>query len=111
MALGIRIHEVSAILTQLPGSININEGFDKLKALAIDERYRHALKVKHVLWFDDAVYNNLQQNNICLVWSQRNEIATPPIVTSDFIYLQIIGDRGIAESEIGTIRKDRLKEI
>ena len=36
---------------------------------------------------------------------------TPPIVTTDFIYLQFIGDRSIDEKDFGTIQKDSIKEL
>jgi hypothetical protein len=47
----------------------------------------------------------------CLVWSQLADIKTPPIVTSDFIYVRLIGDRSIHEKDFGTIQIDRIKEM
>jgi uncharacterized protein YecE (DUF72 family) len=38
-------------------------------------------------------------------------IQTPPIVTSDFVYLRLIGDRSISEKDFGTILKDRAAEM
>ena len=38
-------------------------------------------------------------------------IQTPPIVTSDFVYLRLIGDRSISEKDFGTILKDRASEM
>ncbi len=48
---------------------------------------------------------------MCLVWSQLAEIKTPPIVTSDFVYVRLIGDRSIDERDFGTIQIDRIKEM
>jgi hypothetical protein len=45
------------------------------------------------------------------VWSQLAEIRTPPIVTSDFIYVRLIGDRSIQEEDFGTVQIDRIKEM
>jgi hypothetical protein len=39
------------------------------------------------------------------------EIRTPPVVTSDFVYVRLIGDRSIHEKEFGTIQIDRIKEM
>ena len=36
---------------------------------------------------------------------------TPPVVTTDFIYLRLIGDRSINEKDFGKINKDRTKEM
>jgi hypothetical protein len=48
---------------------------------------------------------------MCLVWSQLADIKTPPIVTSDFVYMRLIGDRSIDERDFGTIQIDRIKEM
>ena len=37
--------------------------------------------------------------------------STPPIVTSDFLYVRFIGDRSINEKDFGKIQKDRIIEI
>ena len=48
---------------------------------------------------------------MCLVWSQLADITTPPIVTSDFVYGRLIGDRSIHEKDFGRIQIDRIKEM
>ncbi|MPZ08421.1 MAG: hypothetical protein GEU26_18735 [Nitrososphaeraceae archaeon] len=39
------------------------------------------------------------------------DIRTPPIVTSDFVYVRLIGDRSIHEKDFGRIQIDRIKEM
>jgi len=46
-----------------------------------------------------------------MVWSQLAGIRTPPIVTTDFLYIRFIGDRTIQEKDFGTIQKDRVSEM
>jgi uncharacterized protein YecE (DUF72 family) len=47
-----------------------------------------------------------------MVWSQLAELRTPPIVTTDFLYLRFIGDRSIDEKDFGRIqKKDRVMEM
>ena len=46
-----------------------------------------------------------------MVWSQLAGIRTPPIVTSDFLYIRFIGDRTIQEKDFGKIQKDRVLEM
>ena len=48
---------------------------------------------------------------MCLVWSQLADIRTPPIVTSDFVYVRLIGNRSIQEKDFGHIQIDRIKEM
>jgi hypothetical protein len=47
----------------------------------------------------ELAYNFFADNNLCRVWSQQAELRTPPIVTTDFLYLRFIGDRSIDEKE------------
>jgi hypothetical protein len=48
---------------------------------------------------------------MCMVWSQLANIRTPPIVTTDFLYIRFIGDRTIQEKDFGKIQKDRISEM
>jgi uncharacterized protein YecE (DUF72 family) len=46
-----------------------------------------------------------------MVWSVLAELQTPPIVTTDFLYLRFIGDRSIQEKDFGRIQIDRELEM
>jgi uncharacterized protein YecE (DUF72 family) len=98
-------------LIQLPPSIQIVEGLDALRNIIpyLDNRFRYAVEVRHRSWFQDLAYNFLSNNNMCLVWSQLADLHTPPIVTSDFAYVRLIGDRSIQEKDFGHIQIDRIK--
>jgi uncharacterized protein YecE (DUF72 family) len=78
-----------------------------------DKRFRYAVEVRDSSWFQDLAYsffaNNKQQ--YVYVWSQLADIRTPPIVTTDFIYIRFIGDRTIQERDFGKIQKDRVSEM
>jgi len=102
-----------ALLIQLPPSIEIMEGLQRLRELVykLDKRFRYAVEVRHPSWFQDLAYNFFANNNICMVWSQIVGIRTPPIVTSDFLYLRFIGDRSLQEKDFGRIQKDRSPEM
>jgi uncharacterized protein YecE (DUF72 family) len=102
-----------ALLIQLPPSIELLEGLDALRNILpyLDKRFRYAVEVRHRSWFQDLAYNFFANNNMCLVWSQLADIKTPPIVTSDFVYMRLIGDRSIDERDFGTIQIDRIKEM
>jgi uncharacterized protein YecE (DUF72 family) len=102
-----------ALLIQLPPSIQIIEGLDALRNIIpyLDKRFRYAVEVRHRSWFQDLAYNFFSNNNMCLVWSQLADLHTPPIVTSDFVYVRFIGDRSIHEKDFGHIQIDRIKEM
>ena len=102
-----------ALLIQLPPSIDIVEGLDALRNILpyLDKGYRYAVEVRHRSWFQDLAYSFFANNNLCLVWSQLADIRTPPIVTSDFVYVRLIGDRSIQEKDFGRIQINRIKEM
>jgi uncharacterized protein YecE (DUF72 family) len=102
-----------ALLIQLPPSLQILEGLQRLRDLVpeLDNRFRYAVEVRHSSWFQDLAYNFFANNDICLVWSQLAEMQTPPILTTDFLYLRFIGDRSIQERDFGRIQLDRVLEM
>jgi uncharacterized protein YecE (DUF72 family) len=77
----------------------------------LDKRFRYSLEVRHPSWFNDNVYGFLKENKISLVWSVRDELKTPSIVTSDQVYIRFIGDRSISEMDFGKIVKNRRNEM
>ena len=46
-----------------------------------------------------------------MVWSQLAELQTPPVITTDFVYMRFIGDRSIQEKDFGRIQIDRIAEM
>ena len=102
-----------ALLIQLPPSMHIFEGLERLRDLVptLDSRFRYAVEVRHSSWFQDLAYNFFVNNDICLVWSQLAELQTPPKITTDFLYLRFIGDRSIQEKDFGRIQIDRVLEM
>jgi uncharacterized protein YecE (DUF72 family) len=102
-----------ALLIQLPPSLQIVPGLQVIKDLVrlLNGRFRYAVEVRHPSWFQDLAYNFFANNDICMVWSQLAHMSTPPIVTTDFLYVRFIGDRSIDEKDFGKIQKDRIIEM
>ena len=93
--------------------MGIVEGMNGLRDIIpeLDKRFRYAVEVRDSSWFQDLAYSFFANNNMCMVWSQLVGIRTPPIVTSDFLYIRFIGDRTIQEKDFGKIQKDRVSEM
>ena len=102
-----------ALLIQLPPSLHIFEGLERLRDMVpgLDTKFRYAIEVRHASWFQDLAYNFFANNDICLVWSQLAELQTPSVLTTDFLYLRLIGDRSIEENDFGRIQIDRVLEM
>jgi uncharacterized protein YecE (DUF72 family) len=101
------------LLIQFPPSYKIKDGLEALGKFDFyfDDTFRYAIEVRHPSWFNDLAYNFFKKNNICLVWNQLDIVRTPPVVTSDFVYIRFIGDRSISEKDFGTIQRDRTMEM
>ena len=80
-----------------PPSLHIHEGLERLRELVpnLDNRFRYAIEVRHSSWFQELTYNFFANNDISLAWSQLAGLQTPPLVTTDFLYVRFIGDRSI----------------
>jgi uncharacterized protein YecE (DUF72 family) len=102
-----------ALLIQLPPSYKLKEGLEDFSSynFFFEGDFRYAVEVRHSSWFSDLAYNFFKNNNIAMVWSQMDRLQTPPVVTSDFVYLRLIGDRRLEENQFDKIRIDRIEEI
>ena len=105
--------KILALLIQLPPSYKLKEGLEDFSShdFFFEGDFRYAVEVRHSSWFSDLAYNFFKNNNIAMVWSQMDRLQTPPVVTSDFVYLRLIGDRRLAEDQFGKIQIDRTEEI
>lgn len=105
--------KTSALLIQLPPSLGIVEGLEALREFVpeLDNRFRYAVEVRNNSWFQDLAYSFFANNNICMVWSQLAGLRTPPVITTDFLYVRFIGDRRIEEEDFGRIQIDRIAEM
>jgi uncharacterized protein YecE (DUF72 family) len=107
------IEKTLTLLIQLPPFLTEKKGFNPLQDMIrhLDKRFRYSLEVRHSSWFNDNVYDFLKENNITFVWSIRDKLKSPSIVTSDQVYIRFIGDRSISEMDFGKIVKNRRKEM
>lgn len=105
--------KILALLIQLPPSYELKEGLDTFRNydFFFDDTFRYAIEVRHSSWFNELAYNMFRNSNISLVWSQMDVLQTPPVITTDFIYLRLIGDRSIQERNFGKIQRDRSLEM
>ena len=105
--------KILSLLIQLPPSYKLKEGLEDFRShyFFFEGDFRYAVEVRHASWFSDLAYNFFKNHNIAMVWSQMDRLQTPPIVTSDFVYLRLIGDRRLADDQFGKIQIDRTEEI
>ena len=99
-------------LVQLPQSLSFEEAKPKLDALSsYFPQNNYAIEGRHQSWFTDLAIQYLAEKKICLVWSDVAGIQNTASLTSDFVYLRLIGDRTIPEKDFGRLQKDRTTQM
>ena len=91
--------KLGPFVIQLPPSFKLSK---HERALAnflavLNPKSRYAVEFRHKSWFNPTTEKLLESQNICQVWSINQYLSTPAAVTSDIIYLRLVGDRKIRE--------------
>ncbi len=81
----------------------------------LDPSLRYAVEFRDPGWYSgetgQSLIEALSTRDVALVWSCRPNVAVPPALTSDFVYLRFAGDlHTIPREEHGEIRVDRTTE-
>lgn len=103
--------KLSFIIMQLPPSLSFEDAKPRLEELKSFLSKNYIIEGRHESWFSDNAINYLSDNKTCLAWNDVPEVKNPFPVTSDFIYVRIIGDRSIHEKNFGKIIRDRTNDI
>jgi len=104
------IHEkISALVLQLPPSLSFEEAKPRLSEFfeLLPEDFAYPIEGRHESWFTDEAITFLKQNRYCLVWNEVAGVNNPMPITTDYLYVRLIGDRSIPESEFGKISKNK----
>ena len=103
--------KLGPIAIQLPPSIKLSthEGAMKEFISQLRPEFKHAIEFRHKSWFTPDVYSLLEKNNIAMGWSLNQYVETPPVMTADFIYLRMVGDREI--TEFTGVQRDRSADM
>ncbi len=115
--------KIFALVFQLPPSLSFDEAKPRLDEIIqyLPSFYKYPIEGRHESWFSDEAIEYLTEKNLCLVWNEIEGVNNPSPITSDYLYLRIIGDRSIPESEFGKVVKhkenliskwaDKLKQV
>ncbi len=106
-SVGALNNKLGPIIVQLPPSFKSPKHEQALKAFVTNLRSanKFAIEFRHKSWFGPGTEKLLRENNVCQVWSVNQYLATPSTITSDFVYLRLVGDRAITEFK--GIQKDQ----
>lgn len=97
---------------QLPPSLSFDEAKPNLEQLeSFFKNSSYVIEGRHPSWFSENALRYLTDKKICLVWSDVEGIRNSTLLTSDFVYLRLIGDRTIPESEFGKVVRDKTTSL
>lgn len=84
------------VLQQHPGYRRDDHAED-LDALlrALPQGPRWGLELRHASWWRESTYDALREADVALVWSDLGATRTPPVATSDALYLRLFGERDL----------------
>ena len=101
--------KISALLIQLPPSFSFDEAKPRLEKLIeyLPKDYLFSIEGRHKSWFTDEALKFLSEHNLCLVWNEVYQIQNPAPLTSNYLYLRLIGDRTIPESDFGKVVRNQ----
>lgn len=101
------------ILIQFPHSFNIEGGFEALKSFLkkLPGDFEFAVEFREQSWFVEQTYDLLREYGITLAWSETPFASVPDKIVTGSIYLRLVGDRNIDESQFGRVLRDKDAEI
>ena len=110
----IPIYEkISALVLQLPPSLSFDEAKPRLEELfeILPNNFLYPIEGRHESWFSDDAIAYLKQNKHCLVWNDITGVDNPMPITSNYLYVRLIGERSMPNSEFGKIAKNKNEHI
>ena len=105
--------KVTALVLQLPPSLSFQEAKPRLEKLfdMLPDDFLYPIEGRHESWFSEEAIKFLEERKICLVWNDVEGIDNPMPITTNYLYIRLIGDRSIPDSEFGKVVKNKDKLI
>lgn len=105
--------KISALVLQLPPSLTFEEAKPRLEKIfdVLPDDFLYPIEGRHDSWFSKEAILFLKQNGHCIVWNEVEGVSNPMPITSDYLYIRLIGDRKIPDSDFGKISIDKKSQI
>jgi uncharacterized protein YecE (DUF72 family) len=105
--------KLGPLLIQFPPYFKYPFGAEKLRMIlnSLPGGYRFALEFRDKSWFNQSIMSDIKSRGMIVAWSDLPFIKDQSQMTSDSIYVRLVGDRSIKETEFGKVRIDRHDRI
>lgn len=77
------------ILVQLPPAVPVDAERLRVFLERAPQDVRLAFEFRNKSWFDERVYALLEQHRAALCLAESEKLATPPVITTDFVYFRL----------------------
>jgi uncharacterized protein YecE (DUF72 family) len=94
--------KLGPILFQLPPSFKVDVPRLAEFLTCVPQNVRIAFEFRNATWFCDRVYETLQAAKACLCQAENENLETPHVITTDFVYLRLRKPE-YSESEMNSI--------
>jgi uncharacterized protein YecE (DUF72 family) len=87
--------KLGPLLYQLPPSMKRNDEIFEAFLAILPHHYRHVFEFRHKSWFDDGVFNILNEYNAGFCVFDMPDFTCPAVATADFAYVRFHGSTGL----------------
>jgi uncharacterized protein YecE (DUF72 family) len=104
--------KLGALLLQFPP----NFGFGRFSDLEdflqkLPKNYNYVVEIRDEQWLNSEFYSLLRTNGVALAWVDSPNMPQSEVVTSDFLYIRLEGDRSKVTGTLGTIEVDKAEGL
>jgi uncharacterized protein YecE (DUF72 family) len=104
--------KLGALLLQFPATFGVDRFSDLADFLQkLPKNRRYVVEVRNEQWLNSDFYSLLRANGVGLVWVDSPNMPQSDVVTSDFLYLRLEGDRGRVKGTLGVIEADKAEGL
>lgn len=105
--------KISVLALQLPPSLWFEKAKPRLEELSkhLAHYCRYAVEGRHESWFSGEAIKFLSEKKFSLVWSEVPMVKNPAPLTTDFVYIRLIGDRALPDDVYNHTVRDQGKVI
>jgi len=104
--------KLGASLLQFPPNFAVDHFSDLTNFLQkLPKTRRYVVEVRDERWLNNDFYSLLKANGVALAWVDSPNMPLSNIVTSDFLYIRLEGDRSKVKGTIGTIEADKAEGL
>lgn len=104
--------KLGALLLQFPPNFGVDRFYDLAVFLQkLPKNNRYVVEVRDNQWLNSDFYSLLRTNGVVLAWVDSPNMPQSDVVTSDFLYIRLEGDRRKVNGTLGTIEVDKAERL